>query len=318
MKTVKAAIILMAAGLAVAGTVLAAPVRIASLTDGIEAPTRVALDAQGNVYVTETTKNRVSRFNAQGARLGTISVPRPYGVAVNASGTVYVCSVQVPAQANNYTNKSAVLVFSRDLARTGTLGGPEGSFGAPVDIDIDGSGDIYVVDKKFGVVKVFDPQGVFKGSIGSGHLTAGENGPQGLAINEAAGEVYVADTVMASVSNPGGSGVTNAPRISVFTKNGSFLRSFGTFGSSEVGSMNKVSELAIDRAGVLYVADIGDNVVHTFNGIDGTVAGEGGISAGTVSMPAAGAAVSRNDLLFVAWAPAQSRGRVDIFGLDGY
>jgi len=318
MKMWKAAIILVVAVLTAAGTALAAPVRIGSITDGIEAPTRVALDAQGNVYVSETFRNRVSKFTAQGARVGTILVPYPYGVAVSASGTVYVCSLQVPSRANGYVNKSSVLTYSPNLAPTGSLGAAEGEFAGPMDIEIDGSGNIFVVDKARGVVKVFNAQGAFQYSIGSGYLTAGDNGPQGIAIDEAAGEVFVADTIKTNVVNPGGSGLTDAPRISVFTKNGAFLRSFGQYGSAEVGSMNKVSELAVDRAGVLYVADIGDNVVHTFSTANGSVVGEGGISAGTAALPAAGVAFSRNNLLLVAWSPTQSRGRVDIFGLDGF
>lgn len=310
MKRMKAAMILMVAILAVVNTAVAAPVKLGSITGSLEAPSRVALDAQGNLYVSETTENRVTKFSAEGAKVASISVPRPYGLAVDAAGTLYVCSVQVPQRTNNYVNKSAVLTFAADMTPTGTLGAAVGEFGAPVDIDIDGSGAIYVVDMKNGLVKVFDAQGALQYTIGTSYLR--QEWTKGIAINDATGEVFVTDTAKISVQgNP-----VDSPRVMVFSKNGSFLRSFGQFGS-EAGNFMAPVELALDRAGTLYVSDRGNNVVYVMNPADGTLIGEGGISA-EISLPVGGIATSKNNLLYVAWSPTSSYGRVDIYGLDGF
>ncbi len=61
-------------------------------------PTGIAVDASGNVYVTDTDNNRVQKFNSNGtfiAKWGTPGINdtqfnNPTGIAVDASGNVYV------------------------------------------------------------------------------------------------------------------------------------------------------------------------------------------------------------------------------------
>jgi DNA-binding beta-propeller fold protein YncE len=61
-------------------------------------PTGIAVDASGNVYITDTDNNRVQKFNSNGtfiAKWGTPGINdtqfnNPTGIAVDASGDVYV------------------------------------------------------------------------------------------------------------------------------------------------------------------------------------------------------------------------------------
>jgi tripartite motif-containing protein 71 len=61
-------------------------------------PTGIAVDASGNVYVTDTDNNRVQKFYSNGtfiAKWGTPGINNtqfnnPTGIAVDASGNVYV------------------------------------------------------------------------------------------------------------------------------------------------------------------------------------------------------------------------------------
>ena len=311
MKTLKASIfLLMMAVLTVAGAAHAAPVLIGSITDGISEPSRVAMDAQGNVYVSDPAAGRVSKYSSKGEKLGSFNVPRPYGIAVRADGAIYVCSVQVPARKNHYVNKSSVLIYSPGFVQTGTLGASSGEFDAPVDIAIDSAGAVYVADTKKGVVKVFDAQGAYQYSIGGGHLRS--KWTKGVAINDAAnngaGEVYVVDSVKMTVQGY----MVDVPRISVFSKSGTLLRTFGEYGT-ELGKMMSVSGIAADPDGQLYVADSGNNVVHILNATDGTPVGEGGLYA-NYGYRATGVAVSKSKVVYVAW----ESGRVDAFGLQGY
>jgi DNA-binding beta-propeller fold protein YncE len=61
-------------------------------------PTGIALDATGNVYVTDTDNNRVQKFHSNGTFIAKYGTPgtnntqfnNPTGIAVDATGNVYV------------------------------------------------------------------------------------------------------------------------------------------------------------------------------------------------------------------------------------
>lgn len=65
-----------------------------SSTDRFSQPSDVAVDAEGNIYVTDTLKDRVVVFDAKGKFLLAFptGVKRPLGIDVGADGTVYVAS----------------------------------------------------------------------------------------------------------------------------------------------------------------------------------------------------------------------------------
>ena len=333
MKRLKISIILVIAVTALMGTAFAAPQRVGVLTDSnVGIPSRVAVDASGSVYVSAPTNSIVRKFNSKGEFLGSLSVPRPLGIAISPSGLIYVCSAQFAGK----QNKNAVSVFTPDLTKAGTLGIGEGEFGTPVDIDIDATGMVYVVDLFNHVVKIYNPQGVKTSSFGGydgatyslvdtnndgipdkynfGINTSGKlRKPTGIAVT--ADEIYVADYPIIQTSN----GPSDGVRISVFNKNGTFLRAFGQSGTG-VGQIASPVELALDKAGLLYVSDNLQNVVHILNPLDGTPVGVGGLyDLANPGYGPAGVAISRNNLAYVAYGMNQTNnGRVDVYALDGY
>lgn len=314
MKTLKSLIVLMAAILSVAAVAHANPIPLGSITNSIDEPSHVALDAQGNVYISEPARNLVIKFNSKGEKLGTISVPRPYGIAVNSTGSIYVSSVQVPQLSNQYVNKSAVYIYSSQLIKTGSLGSGEGEFNTPVDLDLDSDGNVYVVDMATNQVRVFSSSGGNVATFGGYGNSPGKlNKPMGIAINNAAGLIYIVDRPDYTDAN----GTTFGARIQVFDKNGVAQNAFGQFGIA-IGQITSPVDIAVDNAGILYVSDTYQNVVHVLSASDGTPIGEGGIYASLATRPA-GVAVSRNSIAYVAWqSTASGKGRIDIFGLDGY
>ncbi|MHB8843921.1 MAG: BACON domain-containing protein [Nitrospirota bacterium] len=309
----KVSIILMMAIVLAAGTALAAPVRLDSITvadNTNNSPSRVAVDAQGNVYVSVPAGNVVRKYSAAGQLLGSISVLRPAGLAVDASGNLYVCSVNHRSDAH----KNAVLVYNADLVKTGALGSGEGEFSKPVDVAIDGNGRIYVVDNGSHKIKAFDAAGNF--AFGAFGNTAGMlNKPMGLAINDAAGEIYVTDRPAYTDAN----GTTVGARVQVFDKNGAFKRSFGQFGTG-VGQMQSPDGVAVDGAGTVYVADSGQNVVHTLNPADGSAVGAGGVyDPAKPGYNPSGVATTKNGLLYIVYQRGETpAGRIDKYGLDGF
>jgi DNA-binding beta-propeller fold protein YncE len=193
MKLVKVTIMLLAAITISAGAALAEPVSLPSITSGDDRPLRVAVDAQGSLYVTEPAKGRVMKYDSEGTFLTSLNVPYPLGVAVDANGTIYVGSA--PSSTRLVSN--TVRMYSSSMQDLGCLGG-NGTcalFGAPNDIAIDGSGRIYVVDSEplASAVKVFEPNGSLALTI-KGLTAEVLRKPMGIAINDATGEVFITDS----------------------------------------------------------------------------------------------------------------------------
>jgi len=119
-------------------------------------PTHVALDADANVYVTDTLNNRVEIFDADGEFISSFGkagdgpgfFARPKGIAVDCDGHVWVVD-----QA-----QSRVQVFNREgqlLAYFGEVGPYPGQFNAPYGITIDKQNRVFVSEQFPGRVQVF-------------------------------------------------------------------------------------------------------------------------------------------------------------------
>ena len=118
-------------------------------------PQGVAVDGSGDVYVADTSNNRIQKFNSSGAYEGTLgvtSVPGldnshfyyPSGGAVDGSGNVYV------ADTGNHRiqkfNSSGAYVST--LGVSGVSGGTDNShFNSPTGVAVDGSDNVYVADQ---------------------------------------------------------------------------------------------------------------------------------------------------------------------------
>ena len=55
-------------------------------------------------------------------------------------------------------------------------------------------------------------------------------------------------------------------RVSVFTSNGKFLASFGSEGDGP-GQFNKPYRLTVDRSGLIFVSDTGNNSLQVFRNL---------------------------------------------------
>ena len=275
-------------GLLVAGVVQAAPVGVASITENINNPGRVAVDAQGNLYVTEAARNVVKKFSGKGGYLASLTVPRPLGIAVDASGFLYVGS-EGEQRVNVY---DAALTFVRGIGA---------DVQKPNSVAVDASGTVYVTDTLRNLVKVYDAAG---GSVGFVWGAAFRK-PMGVAVNDTAGEIYVVDVPKLPTAN----GETDGTRILVFNKTGAFQRTIG----QSVGQQAKYTEVAYDKAGTLYVTDSIANV-FLFNSATGAAQGSLSGSVKGIFTPK-GIAISRNSLVYVASYTGKS---IEVLGLDGY
>ena len=119
-------------------------------------PTNVAVDKDGNVYISDTLNNRIQIFDADGKFISMFgkagdapgTFQRPKGIAIDSDGHIWVvdasqCNVQI------YDKDGHLLAFF------GYGGGLPGQFGLPAGITIDKNNRVVVSDQVRGRIQVF-------------------------------------------------------------------------------------------------------------------------------------------------------------------
>jgi DNA-binding beta-propeller fold protein YncE len=159
----------------------------------------------------------------------------PRSVAADGKGTIYLLRASEPP----------VLVFNREGKLLKTWGA--GLFKEAHSIDIDHDGNLWITDRADSMVFKFTPDGKQlmalgkKGVAGKNDSTDLFNGSADVAIAPN-GDIFVAD----------GQGGNN--RIVKFSKDGKFIKTWGTKGSAP-GQFETPHSIAIDSKGRLFVAD---------------------------------------------------------------
>ncbi|GAB4343568.1 MAG: hypothetical protein Kow0089_19440 [Desulfobulbaceae bacterium] len=296
---------------------------LAPLAANISAPTDVAVDNQGRVYVAETSSNRVVIFTQNGAPTGgKISVTKPISVAVDNGGRVLVGS-----KANG-----SVSVFSSALGFLFKLGAGNGEFGDPRDIAVDTAGNIYVVDLPNNTIRVYDGSGNFTGTIGTPGNGPGQLWhPVALAIDENAGEIVVLDKQQ--ILDTYTSKMIDGARIQYFNLDGTPVpnKSYSKFGYNNagmtfdpvkgmvtvyditMGELTRPNGIAVDALSRVYVTDARMNLVMVYDNFDNFLTTVQSTD-GPVRIPM-GLAASPSGRLYVT---SPFTGKVQVFGVDDY
>ena len=258
--------------------------------------TTVAATAGGTLYVADrdnfevrtvsTTRVVVTLAGAPqvaGSADGVGSAARftqPYGVAVDAAGTLYVAdpgtsTIRRIASGNNVTTLAG-LAGSPGVA-DGV--GPAARFGGVRGIAVGASGNLYVADFSNNTIRMVTPAGavttlagnpLIAGAVDATGSAATFNGPSAVAV-DAAGNVFVTDTINSTIRRVTPSGVVTT-----------FAGIAGVRGAADgngtAATFNLPSGIAIDASGTLYVADTGNATIRRISssGVVTTVAGSAG------------------------------------------
>jgi sugar lactone lactonase YvrE len=235
-------------------------------------PYGVAVDSAGNLYVADTGNNRirkitpgrqVSTLAGSGASgytdgLGTAArFNRPYGVAVDSAGNVYVADVD-----NNRIRKIAPNGQVSTLAGEGSTGyvdglGTAALFNRPYDVAVDGAGNVYVVDRENSRIRKITPTGVVTTFAGSspGYADGTGTAAQFNVLNgvtlDARGNLYVSDNQRIRRITPDGVVTTLAGGSPGYAD-----------GTGTAARFETPSGLAVDASGNLYVGDSGNNRIR--------------------------------------------------------
>ncbi len=118
-------------------------------------PNGVAIDAAGNLFVTDYNANRVQKYDLFGIQLGEWpTAVGPTDVAVNEAGEVYIACLGGHTVAR-YRNDGVY------LATIGGTGLAAGQYQEPSGIAVDAAGRVYVADAGRGRVIRYRPDGSF-------------------------------------------------------------------------------------------------------------------------------------------------------------
>ena len=156
-------------------------------------PTGVAVDNAGNVYVADTTNNRIQKRDTSGVWTAWSDynwVPGgffgPKGVAVDVAGNIYV--------ADQSNNKIQLRDTSGVWSIIATAGSTPGLFNNPTQAAVDSAGNVYVSDTYNYRGQRRDAAGAWTAWGSAGGNSDQFDTPEGMAVDPA-GNVYVADTM---------------------------------------------------------------------------------------------------------------------------
>ena len=194
---------------------------------------RLAVGPDGAIYVADGMKNHILKFDKTWRYLGDIPYEGVSAVEVAQDGTLYIGR-----------NKNASVAVYKNNSINGYIGA--GELKSVNDIGVDAlTGDIYVVDNKANLVRIYDTSGNSKGALSGLYM------PVGVAI--AGDEVYVIDTPL--VDDPSNSGTkTTGARVSVFDRSGNLLRSFEDW-EGNGGHLFRPQDIEVDSSGNIYIPD---------------------------------------------------------------
>ncbi|MEZ4368431.1 MAG: hypothetical protein R2939_19455 [Kofleriaceae bacterium] len=273
----------------------------------LNAPSGVAVDGEGNVYVADSSNHCVRKVAASSGVITTVAgtgvagvsgdggtaalaqLRAPEAVAVDVAGNLYIADLgnnRVRRLAAG-TGKIATIAGTGVSAYSGD-GGPAASAQliGPRGVAVDANGNVYIVDSVF----LGSPSRIRKISAGSGVIStvagggaasgdgvpatsAALNYPQGVAV-DAVGNLVVAETLGQRIR------LVSADTGLITTIAGTGAAGFAGDGGPAVAALLGYPEsVAVDVVGNIHVADSGNGRVRAVAAATGVISTEVGGSA---------------------------------------
>ncbi len=263
-------------------------------------PCKIALDASGNLFIADQTNHRIRQvkggnittvagngtagYTGDGKTPTQANISQPCGVAADSSGNVYFSQ----ANPQNSAVRKAPASGNMSTVAGTSLGGGYSGDGAvatsaqvngPTGLALDSAGNLYIADTLNNRIRVIGKDGKINTAAGNGFAqyssdgvpptTTSLNTPQGIAV-DAAGNLYIADTLNNRVRMVSGGVITTIAG----TNTAGFS---GDNGPAVKAQLNHPSDVAVDTAGNVYIADTFNFRIRMIapSGIITTIAGNG-------------------------------------------
>jgi uncharacterized protein (TIGR03437 family) len=264
----------------------------------LQYPQSVAVDSGGNLFIADLYNYRIRKvtpagtistvagngtagFSGDGGPATSAALSFPKSVAVDGAGNLFVAD-----QFNNRVRKVTPAGTISTVAGNGTAGfsgdgGPaiSAELNNPTGVAVDGAGNLFIADYYNNRVRKVTPAGIISSVAGSG--TAGFSGdggpatsaelydPLGVAV-DGTGNLFIADFWNSRIRE-----VTLAGTISTVAGNGTAGFS-GDGGPATSAELRYPSDVAVDGAGNLFIADENNNRIRKLTPPGPTI-GAGGV-----------------------------------------
>ncbi|HEX9171807.1 MAG TPA: NHL repeat-containing protein [Telluria sp.] len=225
----------------------------------------------------------------------------PFGVAVDARGNVYVSDGGDSNRIRRIAASGTVTTFAGGHEGFADGAGPAAAFHTPSAVALDRNGNLYVADTGNHAIRKITPAGVVSTLAGNGKpgfadgsgAAAQFNSPVGLAVDHA-GIVWVADTYNDRIRRIG-------PDGSVSTVAGTGIPGMAD-GPAVAAVFDTPSALVVGRDGALYVADTGNDAIRKIgtDGLVSTVAAPAEHEQAPLLRRPVGLALSHDGYLYIA------------------
>jgi uncharacterized protein (TIGR03437 family) len=273
-------------------------------------PRAIAFDSAGNYYLADSGNGRIRKVNTKqiintvagngtlgfagdGSAATAANLDQPSGVALDSQGNLYIADT-LNARIRKVSSSGTIsTVAGNGLLSYSGDGGPAtgAQLNGPLGIAADNSGNLFIADSQNGVVRIVKNGAI--ASVGGGTLVI----PRSVA-TDAVGDAYVADAQDNRVRK-----IETDGTVTTYAGNGT--NGFaGDGGPASNAQLSSPAAVAVDAAGNLYIADLGNLRIRkvSANGNISTVAGNGSQGYSGDGGPAVNA--SLNAPLGVAVAPS--------------
>jgi sugar lactone lactonase YvrE len=265
-------------------------------------PSAIAVDAGGNLFVTDTANNTVRKITAAGV-VSTLAgsagnagsadgsgqkarFNQPGGIAIDLAGNLYLADTQNHT-IRKVTAAGVVSTLAGSAGQAGQADGIAGNarFNQPWGLVRDPAGNLYVTDTGNDTVRMITPEGVVTtlagtagnpGSADGNGARAQFNFPRGITIDRAAIlnpnlNLYIADTNNNTIRKLNLSG-------DVTTLAGTAGAAGSDDGGGRRARFNQPDGIAIDSAGNIRVSDTDNQLIRNVSqtGVVSTLAGAAG------------------------------------------
>jgi len=277
----------------------------------LSSASEIAVDDHGNIYLTDSfgvddnglaiNNHRIRRVSTDGiivtvagngqpgddignTTAASIELNYPTGLALGTNATIYIAD-----SLNHRVVEVNAAGVSRMVAGNGKPGysgdgqqATDAQMDTPAGVTVDRAGNLYIADFGNNRIRRVSPDGIMTTVVGNGSKPpVGNLGDGGLAINaelngpccvafDPAGNLFIADTGHYRIRK-----VTQSGIITTVAGNGRVGYS-GDTKSATLASLTTSAGIAIDGAGTLYIADIGNQRIRKVsNGIITILAGTG-------------------------------------------
>jgi VCBS repeat-containing protein len=242
----------------------------------LQGPYRVALDANGNLYIADLNSHRIRKvdsagiittvagtglfgYSGDGGPATAAQFASPIGVVVDGAGNLYIAD-RMNQRIRKVDNAGIITtVAGNGAAGYSGDGGPAtaAQLNFPTSVAVDAAGNLYIVDSFNGRIRKVDNDGIITTVVGNGLGYGGDGGPATAAqlfdpydvTVDGAGALYIADRGNSRVRKVDSAGIITTV---AGTGAAGYSGDGGPAGSAQV---NLPIGVAVDGAGALYIAD---------------------------------------------------------------